>query len=85
MPSQLTHQKVKLERNWNFVSQFLKPEEIIEFHSDLLFDLNILADGLNALQAWVIACIFFVFGELYSYFSEIYISFNDSFSFAFEN
>ena len=22
------------------------------------------ADGLNALQAWVIACIFFIFGEL---------------------
>ena len=25
------------------------------------------ADGLNALQAWVIACIFFVFGELFFY------------------
>ena len=26
------------------------------------------ADGLNALQAWVIACIFFVFGEALSHF-----------------
>jgi len=25
------------------------------------------ADGLNALQAWVIACIFFIFGALFEY------------------
>ena len=31
------------------------------------------ADGLNALQAWVIACIFFIFGKVFPFLNSFFL------------